>query len=162
MNTDSYATKLCLGALAGLAGAIFIKGGMVAAQRWAPQMLPPIKEDPGEFMVRKAEEALPERAKVKIPDAAETAAAQVLGLGYGVTFGILYSALPRKQRKMAMDGTLLGLGTWAAGYLGWLPAIGLMPPVWKQKPKQVLPNILSHALFGVITVAALRELEDRL
>lgn len=162
MNTDNDATKLCLGALAGLAGTLFIKGGMIASQRWAPQMLPPAKEDPGEFMVRKAEQALPIRAKVKIPGAAETAAAQVLGLGYGVTFGILYSALPRDRRKIALDGTLLGLATWAAGYLGWLPALGLTPPVWKQKPKQVLPNILSHALFGIITVAALREMERRL
>ena len=162
MNYDNYAAKLCLGALAGLAGTIFIKGGMAASQRWAPRMLPPMKEDPGEFMVRKAEQALPERTQVKIPDAAETAAAQVLGFGYGVTFGLIYSALPRKQRRIAMDGTLLGLGTWAAGYLGWLPAIGLTPPVWKQKPKQVLPNVLSHAFFGIITVAALREMERRL
>ena len=161
MKGDSYSSKLCLGALAGLAGTVFIKGGMMASQRWMPETLPPMEEDPGEFMVHKAEEALPEDTRERIPDSAETAIAQALGFGYGVTFGALYAALPRHARSIALDGSVLGLATWAVGYMGWLPAAGLTPPVWEQKPKEVIPNIVSHVLFGIITVAALRQMEKR-
>lgn len=161
MRNDTLPAKLCLGALAGLAGSIFIKGGMAAAQKWMPQTLPPLKADPGEYMVEKVEKVLPESAREKIPDKVETAAAQVFALGYGITFASIYSLLPRSRRKVALDGTLLGVVTWAAGYLGWLPATGLMPPVWKQKPRQIFPNIISHAVFGIVAAAVLNNLEKR-
>jgi hypothetical protein len=62
-----------------------------ASQKWAPQSLPPIKQDPGEFMVEKAEQHLPETVREKIPERLEKAAAQSLAFGYDTTFGALYA-----------------------------------------------------------------------
>jgi hypothetical protein len=45
-----------------------------------------------------------------------------------------------------------------AGYLGWMPATGLMPPVTKQEPEQIAGPILSHLLFGMVTVGLYRVL----
>jgi hypothetical protein len=75
-------------------------------------------------------------------------------MGYGITFGSLYAAVRPHGGNPWLDGTLLGLGTWGAGYLGWLPATGLMPPVWKQSTRQAWAPILEHALYGIAVVSA--------
>jgi hypothetical protein len=62
---------------------------------------------------------------------------------------------------MLLEGGLLGLVTWGAGYLGWLPATGLMPPITKQEPQQIVGPILSHIVFGIITVGLYRLLHQR-
>jgi len=48
--------------------------------------------------------------------------------------------------------------TWATGYLGWLPATGLMPPVTKQQRPQVMMPILHHIVFGIAAVGGLHGL----
>jgi hypothetical protein len=90
------------GAAAGAAGTAVIRGLMMASQRFAPETLPPMKEDPGHYMAKKVKNA---------------------------------SAARYPARR-----TVLGAVAWAAGSLGWLPAIKLMPHVWRQRPKQVVPN----------------------
>lgn len=65
MNDGNMTQRLGLGAAAGLAGSVFIQGLLAASQKWAPQALPPIKQDPGDFMVEKAEELLPEGLRRK-------------------------------------------------------------------------------------------------
>lgn len=87
------------------------------------------------------------------------AAAKSLAIGYGVTAGMLYAAVCRDREGVAADATALGLGTWAAGYLGWLPALNLMAPLTEQPPKQVAGSVIHHVLFGVATVAAYRYLK---
>ena len=58
MNGDIAAPRIGAGAAAGLVGTALVQGLMAASQKWAPQSLPPIKQDPGEFMVEKVEEQL--------------------------------------------------------------------------------------------------------
>jgi hypothetical protein len=145
---------VALGAAAGLAGTFVMHGLLAAHKRLSPRTMPPMRKDPGEFMVRQAERSLPTRIKRSIPDAAETAAATGLSLGYGATFGALYAALRSRGGSAWTDGPVLGILTWAAGYLGWLPASGLMPPPWKQDAARATIPIAEHALFGIATVAA--------
>jgi hypothetical protein len=156
MNTEMAALRAGAGAAAGLAGTFLIQGLLAASQKWAPQSLPPIKQDPGEFMIEKAEEQLPQSVREKIPEELEKAAAKALALGYGTTFGALYAASRPETRNLLLEGSALGLVTWGAGYLGWLPATGLMPPLTQQDPKQIAGPILSHVLFGIVTVGLYR------
>jgi hypothetical protein len=116
-----------------------------------PQAEAPIKEDPAQFMVHQAEKVLPPSVQTSTT---EGAAEQLLGLGYGMTFGTLYSSMRPSGTMLVRDGVLLGLGTWAAGYLGWLPATGLMPPVWKHRVEQFWVPVAEHVLFGVATAAS--------
>lgn len=161
MNNESTVQRLGAGAAAGLAGSVLIQGLLAASQKWAPQALPPIKQDPGEFMVEKAEELLPERVREKIPERLEKAAAKSLALGYGTTFGALYATSRPKLKSLLLEGSALGLATWGAGYLGWLPAAGLMRPVAEQESRQIAGPILSHILFGIATVGLYRLLHQR-
>ena len=62
-----------------------------------------------------------------------------------------------------VEGLALGASCWAAGYLGWLPALGLMPPVTRQTPAQIAGPLVEHLVYGVATVAVfdlLRECAD--
>jgi hypothetical protein len=147
--------RIALGAAGGLVGTLAIQSLLAASQKRAPSTLPPIREDPGKFMVERAERVLPAQVRRRVPHAAETAMAKVLGMGYGVSFGALYAGLRPRVHMPIVDGFLLGVAAWAAGYLGWLPALGLMPPVWKHKPKAAAAQIAEHAAYGLATVATI-------
>ncbi len=162
MHTHSERLKrLSLGAAGGLAGTVMIRGLMAAGSRVLPEANPPMQREPGDFMVEKAETALPETVRRQLPRAAETALATSLGVGYELTFGVLYAALRPRGGSAFVDGAVLGLASWAAGFLGWLPALGLMPPVHHQKPLQVAGPLVDHLAYGIATVAAFDWLRDR-
>jgi hypothetical protein len=154
MHTPDLIERLALGAASGLAGTLLLQVIRTANQQLFPESMPPIREDPGEFMVEQAEDVLPATARDDIPALAETAAARSLALGYGMTAGAIYAALWPTGGDLLVDGAALGLGTWAAGYLGWMPALDLMPPIQKQDVAQVVAPVVQHLLFGVAVVAA--------
>ncbi len=151
-----------LGAAGGLVGTLALQALMAAGKKYIPQASPPMRQEPGEFMVEQAEAALPEGVAEKIPEAAEMAAATGLGLGYGVAFGALYAAVCPRGGNALLGGAALGLGCWAAGYLGWLPALGLTPPLTRQSAPQVAGPVVDHLAYGVATAAAYDWLSDRL
>jgi hypothetical protein len=132
-----------------------------ATEKWLPNTVPPLRQDPGEFMVKTAEEALPDPLRQRISQVVETGAARMLAVGYGLTFGSLYTFLRPKGGSLLVDGLILGIVNWATGYLGWLPALGLMPPVWRQKAPQVIAPIAEHVLYGIVTVAMYDGLQER-
>jgi hypothetical protein len=156
MNSDIAAQRIGAGAAAGLVGTALLQGLMAASQKWAPESLPPIKQDPGEFMVEKAEQQLLDTLREKVPEQLEKAAAKSLAFGYGTTFGALYATSRSETKNLLLEGSALGLAAWGVGYLGWLPASGLMAPVTKQEPEQIVGPILSHILFGIVTVGLYR------
>jgi hypothetical protein len=121
-----------------------------------------MRQDPGEFMVEKGEEILPRSVGQRIPQELETGAARMLAAGYGLTFGALYTLLRPKGGSVLVDGVILGLANWATGYVGWLPAAGLMRPIWRQKASQAIAPVAQHALYGMAVVATYNWLQKRL
>jgi len=148
--------RLAKGVAAGLAATFVIQGLLEAGQKLMPEGTPPIKEDPGAFMVNKAKKLLPE--SISIPEKVEKAAAKSLHLGYGITAGALYGLLPHSRFTLG-EGVLVGLCVWAAGYLGWLPATKLMPPITRHSAKQITLPLVQHALFGVAVSEGYKALE---
>jgi hypothetical protein len=113
-----------------------------------------MRVEPGPYLVHQGHRMLPARTWGMIPDKAEKSAAAGLSFCYGMSFGALYGALRPRGGSALLDGVVLGTACWAAGYLGWLPAAGIMPPIWRQKPAQVAGPIAQHALYGVAAVGA--------
>ena len=107
-STSDLFKRMALGAAGGFAGTLAIQALMAASKKWLPAALPPMREDPGQFMVETAEEALPADVRSEIPDAAESVAAQTLAAGYGLTFGALYGTLRPEGGNPLTDGLLLG------------------------------------------------------
>ncbi len=160
-NDSDFLLRTALGAAGGFVGTFAIQALLTASQKWLPSTAPPIRRDPGEFMVEKAEEALPDSVRRHVPESAETVAARGLAVGYGVTFGAIYAACRPRGGNPLLDGIALGAVCWAAGYLGWLPALGLMPPVWRQTAPQAITPAADHLVYGVATVAAYDLLRER-
>jgi len=136
------AQRALLGAAAGFGATLVLHQVMAASAKLIPDSTPPLNEDPGKFMARKA----------KVPPKLEPAAVKSLQLGYGVTAGALYGAIRgRHAVNTIVDGALLGIAVWAAGYLGWLPAADLMPPITQHTPRQIAVPIANHIVFAVAT-----------
>jgi hypothetical protein len=152
MTSRSTVQRLALGVAAGLATTFVVKGLQAVGQNVRPQSMPPLKQDPGEFMVQKAEAQVAPAIRARIPPSVEKAAATSLAFGYGATFGALYAASRPEVESVLSEGTALGLATWAVGYLGWLPATGLMPPITRHSVEQILAAVASHIVFGIVTV----------
>lgn len=150
----SLLQRLALGAAAGAGATFVMQGLMMTSAKFLPDSRPPTKQDPGEFMIGKAKTLLPEPTRDAIPEKIEALAANALRLGYGMTSGVLYAAIRPRGGDVLIDGVLLGLGVWAAGYLGWLPAADLMPPITEHEPKQVAVPLVQHAMFGIAVVGA--------
>lgn len=158
MGSDDHTTDALthglLGAAAGLLGTFVIQGLMAANKKFAPGAMPPMRRDPGEFIVHQSERMLPSRMMQTIPESAEKVASTSAHLAYGAIFGAAYAALRGRTKNSLAEGALLGLGVWGAGYLGWLPAAGLTPAVWKHKPQQLAASMTEHVMYGVATAAA--------
>jgi hypothetical protein len=149
-------TRVISGAAAGIAATIGLQGVRAVSHEKLPYAKPPIREEPGKFMVERAKSLLAPATRDVIPKRVESVAERLLALGYGMSFGALYALLRPRDGSLLLEGTALGAGTWVVGYLGWLPATGLMPPVTKQKPQQVGVPLAEHVLFGIAAVGGYR------
>ena len=157
---DGLITRLAIGSAAGLAGTFALHSVSAAAKKMIGETSP-IRKDPGEFLIKKAEQLLPEQTRRQIPEKVEKVAAKALGFDYGMSFGAAYGLLRPNGGPVIADGVALGLANWAIGFLGWLPATKLAPPVWKQDAKQIIGPIVAHIVYGMVTVASYNAL-DRL
>lgn len=67
---------------------------------------------------------------------------------FGATAGGLYSGLGLDKRKPAVTGPAFGTAVWVISYLGWVPALGLMPPATRQPGERNAMMIAAHLLWG--------------
>jgi hypothetical protein len=140
----SFPQRALLGAAAGFGATLVLHQVMAASAKLIPDSKPPMKQDPGKFMA----------AKANVPAKLEPAAAKSLQLGYGVTAGALYGAARKRITSPILEGAILGIAVWAVGYLGWLPAADLMPPITQHSPKQIAVPIANHIVFGLAVATA--------
>ncbi len=148
-----------VGAAAGLAGTVAVQRAVQASGRWLPEMMPPVRQDPGTYAVELVESHLPPRMRERISERARTLGAEASHFLDCATAGAAYALLRPRGGKPVRDGILLGVGVWAAGYLGWLPRAGLTPPVREHTPAQVLGEVGQLAVYGMATAAAFTAVE---
>jgi uncharacterized membrane protein YagU involved in acid resistance len=68
---------------------------------------------------------------------------------YGTAAGAVYASLARHYKFPPLSGGVgFGLALWAASYLGWLPAIGLLPPASKHPPRRTGLMLAAHGVWG--------------
>ena len=69
---------------------------------------------------------------------------------FGTTTGAIYplvsSAAPAPA---AVKGGMYGLAVWAASYLGWLPAAGILPPATQHSRRRNVSLIAAHLVWGM-------------
>ena len=74
---------------------------------------------------------------------------------FGAATGAAYGA-GRVQGASQLAGITYGLAVWAASYLGWIPAIGALPPAHQQPRERTLLMIAAHIVWGASLEAAFR------
>jgi hypothetical protein len=160
MFSNDFLKRLALGAAAGLVGTFAIRLADMMSEKIAPESADPIRREPGGYLVEQLESPLSLQTRLKIPAALESMVAQGSGYAYGMSFGALYAAIRPEGGNFLGDGTALGLACWAAGYLGWMPLIGIMNPIWKHQPAEIAGPIVRHAIYGLATVGVYDALEQ--
>jgi hypothetical protein len=81
--------------------------------------------------------------------------AYLLHFLFGAAAGAIYG-LGRVSSPSRPAGITYGVAVWAASYLGWVPAIGALPPAHKQPRERTLLMVAAHIVWGATLEAAYR------
>lgn len=73
-------------------------------------------------------------------------------LGFGVSSGAVYAALPAAHRvPPPVRGAAFGVGVWAVSYLGWVPrGLGALPSAEDDRNDRVAVMVLAHVVYGAV------------
>ncbi|MET7463167.1 DUF6789 family protein [Nonomuraea sp. NPDC005501] len=85
----------------------------------------------------------------------------VAHFGFGVGSGALFGALARGRRVRVPLGIAYGLAIWVASYAGWVPKLGTMPPLHRDRPGRQAVMAAGHVVYGVALAKALNRLDHR-
>lgn len=70
----------------------------------------------------------------------------LFGAAAGSLYGILDDRIPGRQ---SVKGTLAGMVVWSGSYLGWIPALGILPPATRHPWRMNLLMIVAHFVWGI-------------
>ena len=111
---DNWLKRLAIGAVGGVAGTLAIHAFRTASQQWLPSTVPPIRQDPGEFMVETGKEALPEPVRQHIPPVVATGAAENAILRLGRTYCVEHAG----ERQILQEARI-GIGSLGGHHTHW-------------------------------------------
>ena len=144
--------------LGGIVATWLMQKGLAASSRLPSSLQPqPVNQDPGMYMAS-AVGFVPEEHQPRVATALHWA----YGVGWPLALGMIAPTLGVRTVGGALGaGAGLGAANWAAGYLGWLPATGLTAPVHRHRPTRVLSSLLSHMLYGAVSMLPMALIESR-
>jgi uncharacterized membrane protein YagU involved in acid resistance len=99
-----------------------------------------IRRQPPETIVRTLFPTLPPAGRESLALASHVA--------YGMGGGALYACVTPSKYQDAGTGTVFGAMVWLAGYEGWLPAFGILPPAHKDRPGRAASVYIAHLVYG--------------
>ncbi len=138
-------SQLVRGAMAGAVATVPMTMAMTRLREELPewqrqQPLPPVE------ITARAEN----RVGVNWDQETHKAAAVVAHFGYGALCGALYGLLAKRfHQREEVKAPVFALGVWAISYLGWLPALRLMPNAKNLPRERNTMMILSHIVWGL-------------
>jgi hypothetical protein len=143
--------KLAAGAVGGAAATYLLTKAMPLTRKLPPGLRPQTPHrDPGDFMVTHAE-----KLTGPLSQKMHSGAAHGLHWAYGISWPLGLAALSGvlgldSTKKTIAAGAILGAIVWAVGYAGWLPALGLAPPVHRVPLKKSASGLVSHVAYGAL------------
>jgi uncharacterized membrane protein YagU involved in acid resistance len=146
---SSIVTSILAGAASGLLASLPMSVSMNIMHRLLPEEekypLPPT-----EITLAASERA--GIGKVVREDPLKTTAVGAGHFSYGSMGGVIFALLSKKMLFPALlNGSLFALLYWAVGYMGWLPAAGILSPATKHPPRRTALSITAHLIYGIGT-----------
>src|SRR5688572_29814810 len=145
-RSDVSLYKLLSGAAAGFFATVPMSVSMLIGWRllpgWEKYHLPP----------RLITERISKKAGIENHlDEKEMVGLTVLShFGYGAISGALYALFEQRLRMhSALKGAVTGVAIWLGSYLGWLPAMDILPPATRHPWRRNLLMILAHVIWGI-------------
>jgi uncharacterized membrane protein YagU involved in acid resistance len=138
--------RMLLGVIAGLAATT----AMTSAMTHLARQLPPAERYP--LPPREIVDGLD--IETPVDRGTTTLAAHY---AFGAVTGALYAVLFR--RSSLSGGAAYGAAVWAVGYLGLLPAAGLLSGATRHPIRRSLVMLLAHLVWGVTLAGGVKELE---
>lgn len=80
----------------------------------------------------------------------------LFGAAAGSVYGMVEEKIPVNP---AIKGPLAGMAVWTGSYLGWVPALGILPPATEHPWRRNLMMIVAHLIWGM-TLGALARVMD--
>lgn len=135
--------KLIQSALAGLAATLPMTIFMRSAWKWLPKgenyPLPP----------RQITRRVVKPAR-QLPEPQQKALTLFLHFAFGAAGGLVYGAVEEKiPVPDSVKGPLAGMAVWTGSYLGWIPALGILPSAVEHPWRRNLLMIVAHLIWGV-------------
>ncbi|HEY0444313.1 MAG TPA: DUF6789 family protein [Candidatus Limnocylindrales bacterium] len=82
------------------------------------------------------------------------------GAAAGATFEVVRRRLPPRVPAVPAAVAFAAV-VWGVSYLGWIPALGLMPPATDDEPGRQPALLLAHAVFGGVLGVTATGLDNR-
>lgn len=130
-----YRLRTVCGAEGGAAATVTMSAFLAAAT-----LLRLLRTEPPRLIVRAALPSLPPKAI--------NGAALAAHVAYGVGMGAGYGVMVPKWVRNPVTGVGYGVLVWAVSYAGWIPALGIMPPPWRDRRNRAVTMFLAHLVYG--------------
>lgn len=137
------------GAVAGTLATVPMSAVMLGAQR-----LGLMGEQPPRKVTDEAVEAVDAEADDTTRDRLTVLAHLGFGAAGGVPLALVLRCLPAslarlgRRRTAAAAGAAYGLAVWTSAYMGWVPALGIMPRADHDRPGRPESMIAAHLVYG--------------
>lgn len=147
-GAPDFAVRLAKGALAGLVATVPMTVAMVLLQRLLPRHLRyPLP--PEQVTLRMIAD---QGAISHLHGPQRTIATGILHFGIGALGGACYSVAAKLVPAPSVArGIGFGLLVWLTGYMGWLPALGILRPATKHPAQRNALMIAAHVVWGSVT-----------
>jgi len=146
-GAPAFAVRLAKGALAGLVATVPMTVVMVLLQRLLPRHLRyPLPPEQVTLRVIADKGAISH-----LGDPERTIATGILHFGIGALGGAGYSVAAKLIPAPSVPrGIGFGLLVWLTGYMGWLPALGILQPATKHPAQRNALMITAHVVWGSV------------
>jgi uncharacterized membrane protein YagU involved in acid resistance len=79
----------------------------------------------------------------------QDALAAVLHFGFGAAAGAAFGVIaPRPLLARVPAGMAYGAAIWGVSYMGWVPALGIMPPADRDRRDRQMVMLAAHLVYG--------------
>lgn len=104
---------------------------------------------PPEHMTARLLDAAGLRAGTRTQDTLATLLHGLFGVAAGALFGLVRRH-PRVPLPSVAQGVVYGGLVWLVSYMGWIPALGLMPAATRDEPRRPVVMVLAHGIYGAV------------